>query len=591
MSFNFWITLILLILLTVFLIKEIFPPEVTIFSVLIALVISGVITVKDAFSGFSNEGMLTIGFLFVIVGAIKSTGILNNFADIIFGKKPSSYPRMLTRILFPVAVLSAFINNTPIVAMAIPSVRKWTAKHDLPISKFLIPICYVTTLGGLCTLIGTSTNLIVHGLMIQSVGSGLGFFELTKIGLPLTIAGTIYLLFFGYKLLPNKKTEVQQLSEHSRDFVIELKVLNNYQGINKSIEEAGLRHLKGLYLFQVERNGRFISPAGPAEIIRENDRLFFTGLPETILELQKTPGLDLLKDSHFDLKNYDSDKIKSFEVVISSSSPLVGQTVKESNFRGIYNAVIIAIHRNGERIKEKIGKIRLKTGDTLIILSDNHFRTNWYHSKDFYLISPINSVDSKPKWQAYFSIISFLILLMLSIFKVMPLISAMGLAAVLLVIAGTISKENVINSVDWTVLLIIASSFGIAIGIEKSGLANFIGREIINFFRPMGIIGIISAIYLITSIYTNFITNNTAAVLMFPIALAVATELNIALLPFAVTIAIGASSSFATPISYQTNMMVYGPGGYKFNDFIKVGVPLQVIMFLITIPLIYYFYF
>lgn len=592
MTFNFYYTLALFILLTFLLIKEVFPPEVSIFSVLLLLLIGNVITVKEAFSGFSNEGMLTIGLLFAISGALQATGVLNSLINFVLkGSGKKGIRSGLTRLLVPIAILSGFLNNTPIIAMIISPLQRWSEQHNFSVSKFLIPVSYAAILGGMCTLIGTSTNLIVHGLMIENGYSGFGFFELSLIGLPILFVGMIYLLVFGYKLLPETKTLREEISKSSRDYVVELKVKDDYKYIGFSIEDAGLRHLKGLYLFQIERNNTTINPASPKEIIQLGDRLFFTGLPQTILELQKTTGLEIIEDSRFDLKNYDSDKLKSFEVVVSPSSPLINQKIKESNFREKYNSVIIAIHRNGTRIKEKIGNIVLEAGDTLLLLSDKQFKNRWYNSKDFYLISEFNGVLSKPKWHAYFSAVVFIFALILSFTGVIPLISAMGIAAVVLVLSGTLSKENVINSIDWKVLLIIASSFGIAIAMEKSGVGGFFADIILSVSQNFGTIGIIAGVYIVTALYTNFITNNTAAVLMFPIAFAIANSLSIDIHALAVAIAIGASSSFATPISYQTNLMVYGPGGYKFNDFVKTGMPLQFVSLIITVPVIYSIYF
>jgi di/tricarboxylate transporter len=591
MSFEFWFTLLLFIVLTIVLIKEIVKPEIAIFSTLILLVVGNVVTVKEAFSGFSNEGMLTIALLFVVAGSFQTTGVLDRFNKILYGNPSKSITKKLIRILSPLTVMSAFLNNTPLVAMAIPSLRSWSEKHNLSVSKFLIPVSYAAILGGMCTLIGTSTNLIVHGLLIENNIPGFSFFELSFVGIPAAIIGLIYIFFIGHKLLPERKPPLEQLGKSFREFVSELKVTEVYINIGKNIEEAGLRHLKGLYLFQIERNGKIMNPAKPDDRIQLGDRLFFTGIPKTILELQRTPGLQLINDSSFDLKNYDSDKIKTYEAVISFSSSFAGKRVKESNFRDKYDGVILAIHRNGERIRKKIGDVILRPGDTLLLLADKNFKKRWYYSTEFSLISNAEEIQSKPKWQANLSIIIFAAMLILAVFNILPLISAMGIAAVILVLSKSITGESVINAVDWKVLLIIASSFGIALAMENSGVGEFFAAGIINLFLPLGVMGVLTAIYIMTTIYTNFITNNTAAVLMFPIALSVATYLNVNVHPFAIAIALGASSSFATPISYQTNLMVYGPGGYKYRDFLRIGLPLQFIVGVISIVLIYLAYF
>ena len=339
-TFQFYYTIVILAIAIFVIAKEWLQAEVVFFGALITLIIGKTITVNEAFAGFSNQGMLTIGILFVVAGALYNTGALELFNVLLFSRgKSKGISRQILRISFPTAAASAFTNNTPLVAMMIPTVRSWAEKQDLAPSKFLIPASYAAILGGMCTLIGTSTTLVVHGLLIESGEPGFSFFEISKVGVPVALTGLIFLWIFGNRLLPDRKEPIVKLGENTREFVIGLKVTAAYKNIGKTIEEGKLRHLKGLFLFQIVRNGDVIAPAGPDERIREGDRLFFTGLPKTILELQRTPGLQLIKESSFDLKRYDSDRVKTYEAVVSPSSPLVGKNVRESNFRSTYGAV------------------------------------------------------------------------------------------------------------------------------------------------------------------------------------------------------------------------------------------------------------
>lgn len=590
-SFEFWFTLILLIIMSAVLVKEWMETEVAIFSTLVLFIIAKVITVKEAFAGFSNEGMLSIGLLFVVAGALYNTGALGQVNRLIFGEKNTSVTRKLFRLLFPVSAVSAFINNTPVVAMLMPALRSWAEKNNYAPSKFLIPISYAAILGGMCTLIGTSTILIVHGLMLDYGMQGLSFFEITPIGLPLTLVGLLLIILVGHRMLPERKEPLVELGEKTREFVIELKVTGEYEHLGKTVEEAGLRHLKGLFLFQIERDGGIIAPAAPEEKILLNDRLFFTGLPRTILELQKTRGLQLIKDSSFDLKQYDASQIRTYEAVVSSSSPLVGKNVRESNFREKYSAVIIAIHRSGQRIQKKIGDIVLHPGDTLLLLADKNFRKRWYHRNDFFLISDTEPVPSKPQWQAYFATAVFLGMILLTVLKILPLLSSAGLAAVLLVVSRVVRPHEARSMVEWRVLIVIAAALGIATAIQNSGVGSFLAHAIVGLTSKWGPVGILGAVYAITSLYNLIITSNATAALLFPVAYAVALQTGVDPRPFAITVAIAAAASFATPISYQTNLMVYGPGGYRFSDFLKIGVPLQIIVGLLALFLIYSFYF
>ena len=591
MSFSFFYTSALLVLMTVVLIREWIEVELTLFTTLLLLLAARVITLNEALEGFSNEGMLSVGMLYIVAGALENTGALHRVGHLFLGNKRSAVPLKLLRLTVPVTAASAFINNTPLVAMTIPVVRSWAEKNRYALSKFLIPLSYATILGGVCTLIGTSTNLVVHGLLLKNNLPGMSFFEISKVGIPLAVAGVLFICLFGYFLLPERKEPLVDLGERTREFVIELRVDHAYAHVGKTMEEAGLRHLTGLFLFQIERAGKIIAPARPDDRIYEGDRLFFTGMPRTILELQKTPGLQLTKDSHFDLKQYDSDQIKTYEAVISASSPLIGKNVRDSNFRTVYGAVIIAIHRNGGRIEKKVGDVVLCPGDTLLLLADRNFYRNWYHSADFYLISSTELVSSKPRWQARLSLSVLAFIVASTVLKILPLIAAAGFAAIILMLTRCISVQEVKTQIDWRVLIVIACAFGISSAVTKSGIADILSRAILACNTHWGMMGTLAGLYCITNIYTTFISNNAAAAMLFPIALATAGHLRLDVMPFAVTVAIAASFAFATPIGYQTNMMVYGPGGYKFTDFIKIGLPLQIVTGALAVILLYAVYF
>lgn len=590
-EFSFWYTIVILFAMTIILVKELFEPEITIFSALLLLVLGNVINVREALIGFSNSGMLTVGVLFVVAEALKQTGVLNQVGAVFLGNNQKSISSKLIRFLFPVSFLSAFFNNTPIVAMLIPTIHSWAKKHDFSVSKFLIPLSYAAIFGGICTLIGTSTNLVVHGLLIENGIEGMSFFEITKIGLPIAIIGILIISTLGHRILPDRKEPMVELGENTREFVVELKVQSNYQHLGRTVEEAGLRHLKGLFLFQIERDKQILAPIAPDEKILLGDRLFFTGLPATIIELQKTPGLSLIKDTSYDLKNYDSNYLKTFEAVISPSSPLKGTNVRESNFRSQYNAVIIAIHRNGERIQKKIGDIVLRAGDTLLILARHDFLKKWYNSKDFNLVSASENIPSKPKIYSYISLTVFLLMILAMALKIVPIIIATSAAAVILVFTKCISRNDAQRSIQWNVLLVIASAFGISKALDNSGVAQFLAEQLISSVGSLGVLGILAVVYFMSSFYTEIITNNAAAALVFPIALATANQAGIDPRPLAIAVAIGASASFATPLGYQTNLMVYGPGGYKFTDFLKVGLPMNIFVGMLAIILIYFWYF
>lgn len=583
-------TAAIVLAMTVALILEWYRPSVIIFSALLALYLGGVLTVKETFSGFSNHGMLTVAALFIVANALQSSNTFEFTVEKLLGK--GSHKTIYLRLMAPVTFLSAFLNNTPIVASLIPVIKKWTKKNNLQASKFMIPLSYAAILGGICTLIGTSTNLVVHGLMLDHGMPGFSFFEIGKVGFPIAILVIVYFAFLGHRLLPQRKDVMMQFTDSSREFVVGLKVGVDFPYLGKTIEEAHLRHLKGLFLFQIIRNNKEIAPVGPTEKLRLNDRLFFTGMPETIYELIKIPGLNLIKDSEFDIKNIDSDKLKTFEAVISNSSPLIGQTVRDSGFRTKYGAVILGIHRNGHRINKKVGDIKFLANDTLFILAKKDFEEKWYHSTDFSLVSTSVRQYSKPKAKGNFA----LILLAMMVFSVtFGLIESMLIAAALtagiMIVTNIISFNDARKSIDFDVLLVIAAALGIGKAMENSGVAEIMAQNLISGLGGFGVIGIIAGLFFITSIYTEIITNNAAAAIIFPVALSTAHQMGLAVHPLMITIAIAASSSFATPIGYQTNMMVYNPGGYKFTDFLQTGLIINVIVGVLTTLSVYFMFY
>jgi di/tricarboxylate transporter len=589
--FSLIYTSIILLVLAGSLAREKIRPSLAVFTAVLLLLFGRVITVEEAFHGFSNQGMITVAFLFIVSAALQTSGLFENMVMRILGKPHISPLVRYIRLLFPVAGLSAFLNNTPIVASLIPMIKSWSKKTGIASSKFLLPISFAAILGGTCTLIGTSTNLIVHGMLLDRNMPGLNFFEITRIGLPVTLAGLIFLVFYSQRLLPEHKELAVQLGEQTREFVVAMKVGSEFEHLGKTVETAGLRHLQGLFLFQIIRNGDLIAPVSHDERLFKGDRLFFTGLPETIYELQKMPGLRVIKDSEFDLKNIDSDQLGTYEAVISNHSPLIGQTVRESNFRNRYNAVILAIHRSGSRLRQKVGDIVFESNDTLFIIAKKGFDKAWYHQTDFSLVSSSVDIYQKPRWKGNLALGLLFLMVLTAALKWLPIIQAAAAAAVLMVLIGVISPGDARKAVNVDVLLLIASSFGIAKALQNSGLAAWLAQVLTAGMGGLGPMGVIAGFYILTSLLTWIITNNAVAAIMFPIAIAITKVSNLDVRPVVLTLAIGASSSFVTPISYQTNLMVYSAGGYKVSDFMKIGLPMNLIVGCVSMIIIWLFYF
>ncbi len=560
---------------------DVYKPSIVMFGTLLIFYFSGILSIEETFAGFSNQGMLTIGILFIVARALQSSSGFKFTIYHLLNVKKNKH--IIPRLMLPVAFLSAFINNVPIVATLIPIVKKWANKNNIAASKLLLPLSYAAITGGMCTLIGTSTNLIVHGLLIDYGMPGFHFFEIGKIGLPIAITVVIYISLIGHKFIPEKEENIVRFNETSREFVVEVKIEKSYPHIGKTIEQAHLRHLKGLFLFQIFREGLEITPVKPDEKICLNDRLFFTGIPETILDMIKTPGFHIMKDHEFDLKNLDSDKYQAYEAVISNSSPLIGDNVRDSQFRKKYDAVIMAIHRNGHRINKKIGDIEFQPGDTLFILGKKNFGKQWYNSLDFSLVSESINEYSKPKSKGNLALLLMVIMITTVITGIIgSMLIAALLITVIMLITRIISIYDAKRSVDFNVLLVIVSSLGIAQAVSNAGVSKQIAESFVNLLDRFGETGIVAGLFIITCFYTEIITNNAAAALLFPITISIAAQMNMDPRPLILTITIAASTSFSTPIGYQTNLMVYSPGGYKFSDYLKAGLPVNILTGIIT---------
>lgn len=578
-----WAVILIILLCLVLLVSTRFPADIIFLGGLTLLVVGNVVTPAEALVGFSNQGMLTVAALYVVAAGLKETGAIHLVVNYIIGRS-KSIRRAQVRIMAPVMVVSAFMNNTPVVASFIPALEDWAKKNRIPASKMLIPLSYAAILGGTCTLIGTSTNLIVNGLLIAEESTRtLGIFEPGLIGVPCAIAGFIYLSVFGRRFLPIRGSGFDTFKD-PREYTIEMIVDEGSQLAGKTIEDAGLRHLPSLFLVEIYRNDQIIAAVEPDERLQERDRLIFTGVVESIVDLQNTKGLSPATDQVFKLDSPRRER-RLIEAVISQTHPINGKTIKEGKFRNRYDAVVLAVSRNGERVKEKVGDIRLKTGDTLLLEAHSTFLDRYRNSSDFLLISGIansNPQEIEKSWIAWTILLGMVVVVaagFLSMFQ------GSFLAAGMMILTRCVRTTVAKDSIDWTVLLVIAASLGLGNALSATGAAEEIASTAMGLADTSPHLALATT-YLTTWILTEMITNNAAAVLIFPIAISVAASLSVSYMPFVIVIIMAASASFSTPIGYQTNLMVYGPGGYKFTDFTKFGLPLNLIVATITVLLV-----
>lgn len=577
-----WATLGVTVLIVCALINNWAPADAVFLGATVLLAALKIITPEQAFSGFSNPGVLTIAALFVVAAALRETGVLNYIGDHLLGHSVSE-KGALGRLAILVVPLSALVNNTPIVAMMVPVIIDWCRKRHISPSRLLIPLSYLAILGGTCTLIGTSTNLIIHGLLLNEENMGLKFFEIGKIGILFTLVGTTYLMFVGPILLPKRKELLEQLGDSRREYLVELLVENNCRLIGQTIETAGLRQLPGLFLIEIDRDGSIIAPVTPDEIIHSQDRMVFTGIVSTIVDLEKIPGLRPATDQSYHLSPAQRRGRLLSEAVISPTSPLIGKSIRNANFRAMYNAAVVAVHRNGSRVTNKVGNIILNPGDTLLLQTGTHFSQAHRNNPDFYLVSDVEDSHPLRYERAGIAVMVFLALLTLMVSNVLNPMIVSFIAAGVMVGTRCVSAASARKSIEWQVLITIAAAFGVGSAIQASTLGNVAAQALVAITHQWGPYATLAAVYITTVLVTEVITNNAAAVLMFPLCLQTATVLGVQERPFIIALALAASASFASPVGYQTNMMVYGPGGYRFTDFLRIGLPLNIILCVVAI--------
>lgn len=578
-----WITIAVIVGMVIVMAANLAGPDLVLIAGVTLLLLAGVIDPSEAFVGFSNPAVVTIGALFVVAAGVKETGGLDLAGRVVLGR-PRSLAGGQLRMMFPVSALSAFLNNTPVVAMFVPLITGWARRCNFSVSLMLMPLSYASILGGTCTLIGTSTNLVVAGLAEEwNPAVRFEIFEIAQLGIPALAVGVLFIVITSQWLLKDREGALQELGK-AREYTIAMRVEKGSPVIGESIEEAGLRSLRGVYLYEIERGGRVLAAVPPTTILREGDRLHFTGVVDSVVDLRK---MRIVPDTdQVDKITSRSDR-RLVEAVIAAHSSLTGQTVRQSRFRTIYDAAILAVHRQGVRVTEtKVGDIRLQAGDVLLIECHADFAHARQRDPNFALLAEVEDSAPPRHDRAWLAAAILFLMVLVNATGTMNLMTASLSAAGLMLLTRCLTGEEARRSVDWTVLIAIAAAFGVAIAIEKSGAAQVLASRIIDVAAPFGSVGVLVALYAITAVLAGLVTTKASAALMFPIAASAAEAQGIGLVPISYMIMIAAATAFSTPIGFQTNLMVYGPGGYKYSDFLRLGLPLQTLVGICTVTII-----
>jgi di/tricarboxylate transporter len=586
MGWEGWVTLGVLLVAIVIMVRDVVAPVVAILGATILLYVIGVIDAGEAFAGFANPAPLTITVLYVLAGAASRSGALQPLVRSTLSAKASDRANLI-RLLPPVTVASSVLNNTPIVAVMVPELQAWARRHGRAVSRLLMPISFAAILGGTVTVIGTSTNLVVSGLLEVSGEDPLGFFELAPVGIPIILGGLTLLTIMAPRVLDRAATAQRHPAELAREWVIDLRVRHG-QGLDGlTVEETGFLNLARVELCRIETDRDTIDPPPPDHVLRGGDLLRFVGNIYDVSDMLSQPGLST---EEVDLLEFNRGQAMFFEAVIGPSSRLVGLNARQSGLRSRYRAAMLAIHRPSGRVGPRLSNVIFESGDKLVIVATPRFQETWRDRRDFLLVSPLTA-NPPPVVRHRAAVAAILgAVVIVAGLGWLTILRAAVIGAVAVLAMGVLTAKQAARSIDVGVVVLVASGFGLGAAMSTSGLAHEIASGITGTLGSLGSYGALAAIVLVTILLTESISNTAAALIVFPVAVATATGLDLEPRGFAVAVALAASASFLTPVGYQTNAMVQAPGGYRFRDYSRLGFPLTALVYvaiLIGVPIVW----
>jgi di/tricarboxylate transporter len=590
MTLEIGIVFIILIGAIILFSLEKMPIDLTAIVVMAALLLTGIITPGEAVSGFSNPATITVGAMFIISAALNKTGALRFFGDISTRMFRYGFTFALIVTMLIVAFVSAFINNTPVVAVFIPILLKVARDNGIAPSKLLMPLSYASIFGGVCTLIGTSTNILVSSIAVQYGQPAFGMFEFTKLGVVFLVIGILYMILFGVRLIPTRKKETDLTqSFRMNNYITDIVVLPQAKSVGKRLVDSPLVKELDLDVMYVLREGnRLLRPINTI-FVEAGDLLRVRCDIEKIRSLQERVGIVLKSNLKIKQEDIEADDVFLVEAIIAPNSELEGQSLKSINFRYKFRATALALRHRGQLLQEAFATTRLSAGDALLIEVRKENYDYLKNNQNFVLVSDIH-IPKYRKRKIIPAVIIVAGVVTVAAAGILPIVGSALIGSILLVLLGCINLEEAYQAIDWKIIFLLGGILSLGFALEKTGAAILVSEIMIDSLGSMGPIIVLAAFYLLTSILTESMSNNATAVLLAPIAINAAVVMGVDPRPFLVAIMFGSSASFMTPVGYQTNTMIYSVGEYRFSDFLKVGTPLNIIFWFIASLMIPFFF-